>query len=132
MDTKSALVTVLYLTGEGIHAGGVVDGQHGDARLLFEQIDGASRKGLQLLPDLLLVEAMGAGVHAAPALSLQQPWRNNIYAVYPINSSPSIYTSSPYRGFERCELEPRYVTSRFNMFSISTLCSSHDQMFALS
>ncbi len=60
-------------TGEGIHAGGVVDGQHSDARLLFEQINGASRKGLQLLPDLLLAEAMNAGVHTASALSLQQP-----------------------------------------------------------
>lgn len=60
-----------HLTREGVHARGVIDGQHGDARLLLEQINGASREGLQLLPDLLLVEAVDAG-----ALSLQQPERN--------------------------------------------------------
>lgn len=59
-----------HLTGEGVHTGGVIDGQHGDARLLLEQINGASGEGLQLLPDLLLVEAVDAG-----ALS-QQPERN--------------------------------------------------------
>lgn len=68
-----------HLTGEGVHARRVVDGQHSNARLLFEQINGASRKGLQLLSNLLRIEAMGAGVHAATALSLQHPWRNNIY-----------------------------------------------------
>lgn len=88
MNNKSALVVPrktysvkCHLTGEGVHAGGVVDGQHSDARLLFVQIDGASRKGLQLVSDLLLAEAMDAGVHTAPALPLQQPWRNSIYAV---------------------------------------------------
>lgn len=65
-------------TREGVHEGGIADGQHSDARLLFVQINGASRKGLQLLSDLLLVEAMDAGVHTAPALPLQQPQRENI------------------------------------------------------
>lgn len=64
--------TVQNHTREGIHAGGVVDGQHSDAWLLFEEINGASREGLQLLSDLLLIEAVDAGA-AAP--SLQQPWR---------------------------------------------------------
>lgn len=58
-------------TREGIHARGVIDGQHCDARLLPQQINGASRKGLQLLSDLLLVEVVDSG-----AFSQQQPWRN--------------------------------------------------------
>lgn len=66
------------LTREGIHAGGIVDGEHGDAGLLLEQVNGASRKGLQLLRDLVLVEAMDAGVHTTAAWSLQQPVRDNI------------------------------------------------------
>lgn len=61
------------LTGEGVHAGGVVDGQHSNARGLFEEIDGASSKGLQLLSDLLVVEVTGAGVNDATAPSLHQP-----------------------------------------------------------
>ncbi len=65
-------------TRESVHEGGVVDGQHSNARLLFVQINGASRKGLQLLSDLFLVEAMDAGVHTAPALPLQQPHRKNM------------------------------------------------------
>lgn len=65
--------TVQNHTREGIHAGGVVDGQHSNARLLFEEINGAPREGLQLLSDLLLIEAVDAGA-AAP--SLQQPWRH--------------------------------------------------------
>lgn len=84
-NTKSALVNLQmysHHTREGIHARGVVDGQHSDARLLFEQVNGASRKGPQFLSDLLLVEAMDAGIHTATALSLQQPRRNNIYVVY--------------------------------------------------
>lgn len=65
-------LTLQNPTREGIHAGGVVNGQHSDARLLFEEINGASWEGLQLLSDLLLIEAVDAGA-AAP--SLQKPWR---------------------------------------------------------
>lgn len=64
------------LTRESIHARGVIDGQHCDARLLPQQINGASRKCLQLLSDLLLVEVVDSG-----AFSQQQPWRN-IYTLY--------------------------------------------------
>lgn len=63
-------LTLQNPTGEGVHARGVVDGQHSDARLLFDEINGASREGLQLLSDLLLIEAVDA---AAAAPSLQQP-----------------------------------------------------------
>lgn len=58
-------------TREGIHARGVIDGQHSDARLLLQQVNGASRKGLQLLSDLLLVEVVDSG-----AFSQQRPLRN--------------------------------------------------------
>ena len=70
-----------HLTGESVHAGGVVDGEHSHTRLLFEQIDRASGKGPQLLSDLLLVEVVDVGAHTATAVSVQQPWRN-IQAVY--------------------------------------------------
>lgn len=60
-------LTLQNPTREGVHAGGVVDGQHSDARLLFEEINGTSREGLQLLSDLLLIKAVDA--------SLQQPWK---------------------------------------------------------
>lgn len=33
-------------------------------------------KGLKLLSDLILVEAVDAGVNTATPLSLWQPWRN--------------------------------------------------------
>lgn len=74
-----------HLTREGVHTRGVADGQDSYARVLFQQLDGASRKSLQLLSDLLLVEAMDTGVNTAAALSLQQPSMNTI-------SMPSLNT----------------------------------------
>lgn len=79
---KSDVQYQSLLTGEGVHAGGVVDGQDSYTRVLFEQVNGASRKSLQLFSDLHLVEAMDVGVNKSAALSLQQPWRKNINTAY--------------------------------------------------
>lgn len=56
---RNLISTLLsHLTREGVHARGIVDGQHSDPRLLFEQIDGASWEAPQFLSDLLPVEAI--------------------------------------------------------------------------
>ena len=61
-------------TGEGIHAGRVVDGHHSQARLLlFQQVNRPPWERTQLLLDLLRLEAMAGRVHAV------LPWEHRCH-----------------------------------------------------